>query len=134
MTDMQRIIPVFSCENMQVEHDFLVKVFDFQPGYITQDEQQQAYHGEVYAGDITIWFHRAMASNQERSPQAWNSELVVYVADVNTHYARVCAAGATIESELEDQPYGQREYGVRDPEGHVWWFATDVVPRPSSID
>jgi uncharacterized glyoxalase superfamily protein PhnB len=23
-----------------------------------------------------------------------------------------------------DQPYGQREYGVRDPEGNLWYFAT----------
>jgi uncharacterized glyoxalase superfamily protein PhnB len=26
-----------------------------------------------------------------------------------------------------DQPYGQREYGVRDCEGHRWWFATPAT-------
>jgi hypothetical protein len=23
-------------------------------------------------------------------------------------------------------PYGQREYGLTDPEGHRWWFATPL--------
>lgn len=25
-----------------------------------------------------------------------------------------------------DQPYGQREYGARDLEGHRWWFASPL--------
>ena len=35
---------------------------------------------------------------------------------------------ATIERIIQpvDQPYGQREYGARDPEGHRWWFAAPV--------
>jgi len=34
--------------------------------------------------------------------------------------------GAKIDSEPTDQPYGQREYGVRDAEGHRWWFASPL--------
>jgi uncharacterized glyoxalase superfamily protein PhnB len=48
----------------------------------------------------------------------------VHVDDVDAHYESACAAGAKIETEPQNQPYGQREYGVRDPEGHRWWFAT----------
>ena len=28
-----------------------------------------------------------------------------------------------MESEPSDQPYGLREYGVRDLENHRWWFS-----------
>lgn len=35
--------------------------------------------------------------------------LVVHVDDVDAHYEHARAAGATIESEPTDQPYGQRE-------------------------
>ena len=35
-------------------------------------------------------------------------------------------AGARIDSAPVDQPYGQREYGARDPEGHRWWFSAPV--------
>ena len=53
--------------------------------------------------------------------------LVVFVADVDAHYRRARESGAMIESEPTDQPYGQREYGARDPEGHRWWFATRLA-------
>lgn len=103
-------------------------VFGFEPGHIERDEDGQPRHGEVYAGELTIWLHRAMPSNHAVPPGAWKGDLVVQVADVDAHYGQVQAAGASIESHLEDQPYGQREYGVRDPEGHLWWFATRFKP------
>jgi hypothetical protein len=34
---------------------------------------------------------------------------------------------ALIDSQPVDQPYGQREYGARDPAGHRWWCATPVA-------
>jgi uncharacterized glyoxalase superfamily protein PhnB len=49
---------------------------------------------------------------------------VIHVTDVDAHFRHAKAQGATITSEPRDEDYGQREYGVRDPEGHDWWFAT----------
>ncbi len=51
---------------------------------------------------------------------------MIRVDDVDTHYAQARASGARIESEPQDMPYGQREYGARDPEGHRWWFAAPL--------
>ncbi|MEX1009225.1 MAG: VOC family protein [Acidimicrobiia bacterium] len=48
--------------------------------------------------------------------------MYVSVDDVDTHYARATAAGADVEGEPVDQPYGVRSYGALDPEGHQWWF------------
>jgi PhnB protein len=48
----------------------------------------------------------------------------VSVDDVDVHYARAVAAGATILSELEDNTgIGQRQYRAEDLEGHRWMFA-----------
>ena len=47
---------------------------------------------------------------------------IVGVGDAFFQHAR--SAGARIDSEPVDQPYGQRDYGARDLEGHRWWFAT----------
>jgi uncharacterized glyoxalase superfamily protein PhnB len=55
-----------------------------------------------------------------------SSGLVVFVDNVDEHCQRVRAAGVHIDSELRDMPYGQREYGVYDIEGHRWWFATSL--------
>jgi uncharacterized glyoxalase superfamily protein PhnB len=52
---------------------------------------------------------------------------VVHVPDVDAHHERAVAAGADVLYGPRDQDYGQREYGVRDPEGHLWWIATPVA-------
>jgi uncharacterized glyoxalase superfamily protein PhnB len=44
--------------------------------------------------------------------------------DPDPQYARSRAAGAKIVRELEDMPYGSREFSVRDPEGNLWSFGT----------
>jgi uncharacterized glyoxalase superfamily protein PhnB len=44
--------------------------------------------------------------------------------DVDAHYEHACARGTRVEGAPRDQPYGQREYGALDSEGHRWWFAT----------
>lgn len=50
--------------------------------------------------------------------------IYVHVADVDAHFARAEAAGATVVYAPRDTDYGSREYGVRDPEGHFWSFGT----------
>ena len=47
----------------------------------------------------------------------------VYVDDVDAHFERARAAGATILREPEDQPFG-RLYSAEDHEGHRWMFMT----------
>ncbi len=57
--------------------------------------------------------------------------LHVYVDDVDAHYRRARAAGATIVLELADQPWGDRRYQATDLEGHQWSFAQhicDIAP------
>jgi uncharacterized glyoxalase superfamily protein PhnB len=50
--------------------------------------------------------------------------LHVYIDDVDGAYARALAAGATTTHPLTDQAYGDREAGVKDRWGNVWYFAT----------
>jgi uncharacterized glyoxalase superfamily protein PhnB len=44
-----------------------------------------------------------------------------YVDDLDAHFARARAAGATIVSEIEQRGY--RAYTAEDPEGRRWTFA-----------
>ena len=50
--------------------------------------------------------------------------IYIVVKDTDAHYARAVEAGAEIVRELEDTPYGSRDYSARDPEGHLWNFGT----------
>ncbi len=62
--------------------------------------------------------------------------LYVVVADPDAHHARAVAAGAEIIRDVEDKPWGSRDYGVRDLDGNRWWFGTyspyAVQPEPAT--
>lgn len=44
--------------------------------------------------------------------------------DVDAHFARATAAGATVVMAPTDQEYGGRDYSCTDCEGHFWSFGT----------
>jgi MerR family transcriptional regulator, thiopeptide resistance regulator len=121
------VIPVVVCEDIAAEHDFLVDFLGFTSGGVERDGDGNVVHGEVRAGERRFWLHTVSPEDGLATPKALGAAgggLVVQVADVDAHFERVRAFGAAILSEPTDQEYGQREYGVRDPEGHSWWFAT----------
>jgi MerR family transcriptional regulator, thiopeptide resistance regulator len=86
---------------------------------------------EVHTGSEVIWLHRVTSEHgliSARWRNAASSGLVVNVDDVDAHYERARATGASIDSSPVDQPYGRREYEARDPEGLRW---DGLQPRDS---
>jgi uncharacterized glyoxalase superfamily protein PhnB len=127
-----KLIPVLVYSDIQRAHDFLVEVFGFGAGGVERDGAGRPVHGEVTAGETTIWLHAVSADHRMDTPNgkpANHGGFVVQVADVDEHFERVRAAGARIESAPADREYGLREYGVSDPEGHRWWFAGPISAR-----
>jgi PhnB protein len=92
-------------------------------------------HGEVLAGDGLIMLasptveYQSPKHHRETCEQArrWLSVpwiidgVLVYVDDLDSHFERARAAGATILSNIEGGPPGQR-YRAEDLEGHRWFF------------
>lgn len=57
--------------------------------------------------------------------------LTVFVPDVDAHCERTKQAGAEVWEDLHETVYGEKQYGVRDLDGHRWLFsqhAHDVDP------
>jgi len=52
--------------------------------------------------------------------------LFQWVKDVDAYYREVVDRGATVASVPVDQPYGLREFGVRDPNGVSLVFGQDI--------
>jgi uncharacterized glyoxalase superfamily protein PhnB len=129
MSAPNRMIPLLVCEDIEAEHDFLVDVFGFTAGGVQRDGDGNVVHGEVESPAGTIWLHRVAPEFELASPRTLDQVpggMVVHVDDVDSHYERAKAKGAQVENAPRDQEYGQREYGVRDREGHRWWFATPI--------
>jgi uncharacterized glyoxalase superfamily protein PhnB len=114
--------------------DWLCRAFGFEllmsvPG--TGD--REIAHSELRLGDGIIMAGSADKERGMLSPSdllAINQGLYVYVEDVDGLFARAKAAGAIVEQEPEDPDYGGRTCGLRDPEGHRWWFGSY---RPGSF-
>jgi uncharacterized glyoxalase superfamily protein PhnB len=127
-TDLLDIIPVVPYADIRAGHDFLVEVVGLTSAGLVEDGDGHVVHGEVRAGDRRIWLHAAAGGlTTPRLAGAATAGIVVHVADVDAHFARARAAGATIVREPTDEDYGQREYGLKDPEGHDWYIATSLA-------
>jgi uncharacterized glyoxalase superfamily protein PhnB len=77
--------------------------------------------------------------HQISSPQTMGKttvQMMVYVHDVDSHYACAVAEGAEITMTLQDAFYGERRYEATDLEGHRWHFAerfADIRARGGAV-
>jgi PhnB protein len=54
----------------------------------------------------------------------------LYVSDANAAMKRALDAGAFLEMPVADMPYGDRQGGVRDGHGNIWWISQRTVEEP----
>ncbi len=122
----QRIIPYLMYKDAPAAIAFLIKAFGF-------DERERYAMPDGRIGHAELGYHDSvvmLASVWEgfgESPLDLpnvHGHTHCYVDDVDAHFARAKAAGATITAEPEDQFHGARSYRATDPEGHRWTFAT----------
>jgi uncharacterized glyoxalase superfamily protein PhnB len=114
--------------------DWLVSAFDFQVRLKIEGDHGSIEHSELTYGDGVIMVAQAGLAHKpgvRQSPQNLNGAntqaLMIYVDDVEAHFARAQKAGAKIIKELETTDYGgdywiDRGYECEDLEGHHWWF------------
>lgn len=83
-------------------------------------------HAEFRIGDSTFMLGghaEVQPRDTERFPA---TSLYLYVEDAEAVHARAVQAGATSLFAVADKFYGNREGGIADPAGIVWWIATRV--------
>ena len=122
-----RVTPYLYYADAAAAIDFLTRTFGFTERMRVPGEDGRVMHAELdYQGGIVML---GTPQSDYKSPKrlgSTTSSLYVYVDDVDGHFQSANDAGATIKSDPEDQFYGDRMYGVEDPEGHAWYFAQHV--------
>lgn len=78
-------------------------------------------HAEVKIGDSII-----MIGGYPTMPEENPAAIYLYVDNVDELYERALNAGATSITPPQDQPYGDRNAGVKDPFGNVWYIAKHI--------
>jgi PhnB protein len=126
------VTPYLLYEDVPAALEWLSKAFGFRERLRFTAEDGTVNHAEMQLADGVIML--GDPGEGYRNPKRSGGSTVVvavYVDDVDAHHQRARAAGATILSPPEDQPYGDRSYNAEDPEGHRWSFlqhVRDVTP------
>jgi uncharacterized glyoxalase superfamily protein PhnB len=136
-TGWLRVTPAVFYDDAATAIDWLCRAFGFDVRLKIEGENGRIDHSELAYGEGIIMV--GQAGPNPRSPQMTyptspqsvggsNTQiLMLYVDDVEAHYLRARAAGATIVAEPEVHDYGSdhwsdRSYGAMDREGHHWLF------------
>jgi len=121
------VMPYLHYEDSDAALEFLVEAFGFAEKLRLADDDGRVNHAEVQMNDGVIMLGTPPGDYKNPARLGGKTQSVyVYVDDVDAHYERAKQAGAKIVREPEDQFYGDRNYGVEDPEGHEWYFGTHV--------
>jgi uncharacterized glyoxalase superfamily protein PhnB len=133
--DSPDVIPMIAYEDGFAALKWLAQAFGFRERRRMSGADGRLAHAEMEAGNGVIMIasptpdydsplnHRTHCDRAQRwSTVPWVIDgVLVYVADIDAHYAQAKGAGARILSELEDGPPARR-YRVEDMEGHRWMF------------
>jgi PhnB protein len=103
--------------------DFVRQVFGAQE-LARRKYGEKAFHIESKIGDSVV----VLEVREPPYPTATTASVYLYVDDVDAAYKRAIEAGATSVSEPKDQPYQERNAGVRDSFGNIWYIATYMGP------
>ena len=135
MDQYPAVIPMIAYENGPAAMDWLAAAFGFRERARLLGEEGRLSHGEMEVGEGMIMlatpsphYHGPKRHREESDAARKWSEVpyivdgvLVYVDDVDAHFARAKAAGATILSPVEQGGEGKR-YRAEDIEGHRWMF------------
>jgi uncharacterized glyoxalase superfamily protein PhnB len=107
--------------------NFLKTAFGGTESHVMRGPDGAIWHADLIVGDSHLML--AQASPQHPALQA---AVYLYVPDTDATYRAALAAGATSTMEPADQFYGDRNAGVKDALGNMWWIGThveDVAPE-----
>src|SRR6266508_3929197 len=133
---MTSVVPMLSYEDVGKASEWITNAFGFQEVERFEDDGRVTHAGLSHAGTrFEIGWPGPAYQNPKHHAETCDAArewlqvpwivdgVLVYVDDVDAHYARAREAGAGILREPEDQPFG-RLYSAEDVEGHRWMFMT----------
>jgi PhnB protein len=114
--------------------EFYTRAFGAKELFRMPEPDGRIGHAELQIGDSRVMLADEHPEIGARSPQSIGGSPVtihLYVPDVDATVARAVEAGAKLTRPVKDQFYGDRNGGLTDPFGHVWFVATHVEDVPA---
>lgn len=121
------ITPYFFVKDADRFVAFLIEAFDG-----TEVLRSLRPDGRIANAQVRIGTSTIMASEAGGRYPPLPTACYLYVEDADKTMARALAAGGTQEMEVGDMPYGDRQGGIKDPHGNLWWISQRLVHAPYS--
>ncbi len=125
------IIPTIRYKDAPGAIDWLCKAFGFEKHMVVPGEGNTVAHAQLVLNGAMVMLGSSaddeFGKNLKRPEETggYNTQTIyVIVNEVDEHYRRSKAAGASILLDIQDMYYGGREYTCKDPEGHIWGFGS----------
>lgn len=117
----QAVTPYLVVDDIDQFVEFTRQVFGIRIHEKLTDETGAARHAEILIGDSML-----MVGRRQSEWPAMPASLYVYVDDVDSVHQAALHLGATEIMPPMDMFYGDRQGGITDPQGNVWWISTRI--------
>ncbi len=113
-THFDRSAPVLHVSDMSRSLDYYRDIFGFKPGHLQHDPPVYA---TLRRDEVSL--HLAL---DRTGKIAGTSSCCVFVKNVDALYKSCVENGVKIAREIEDSPYGLRDFNIEDPDGNIILF------------
>jgi len=119
------VVPILVYEDVGKALEFLTRVFGFKER-LRAEWGGSISHAQMDIGGGSIMMGKQGGPFKVPSGDTVSQYAHVHVDNVDQHFAKAKAEGATILKEPQDMPFGVRQYTAKDIGGHWWTFSQNV--------
>lgn len=114
-----KTIATLKISDLQQSREFYETVLSFSVDWVWgEDEASPAF--------AQISLHGAQLYLTERDESVIGALVYIYVEDVDSLYRQLLAKGIPVDALPHDEPWGNREMQVKDPDGNCLRFCTPI--------
>ena len=86
--------------------------------------------GSIANSQIRIGNAMLMLTQSDDFLKVMPAAYYLYVEDADAAMAKAIEHGASVIMPVDDMPYQDRQGGVKDPQGNIWWLSQRLVEGP----
>ena len=124
------LVPHLVYRDVQAASQWLTRVLGFSEHFRYGDPVSGI---QMYLGHAIIMLAGPREGRESPAALGYTTQmLTIIVPDVDILYERMKHEGENIWEELHETIYGERQFGIKDPEGHRWivsQHARDLSPE-----
>ena len=118
------VTPYFFVKEAEAFVSFLVQ------GLGGEETLRTMRDGRIQNVQVRLGTSTVMVSEATERYKPMASAFYLYVADADAAMRQALDHCSSLEMEVGDMPYGDRQGGVRDRHGNIWWISQRIAEEP----